>query len=268
MPFSTLLNTTLKQQSLNFTGRVALVIGASKGIGEAVSRVLASHGAEVVLIARNEKKLTNIVDQILKDGFKARFYAADVTSFESVSNVVEQVIRELGSIDFLINNAGTIEPISLILESDSQGWSDSIDVNLKGTYFGIRAVAPHMKREGHGVIINLSSGAASRAIEGWSHYCAAKAGVRILTECVQLELEKFGIRASSLSPGTVATDMQRAIKASGINDVSKLEWDVHIQPEWVGHAVAFLCSPDGAKYSGKEFSLRTSEAKHLLGMTS
>lgn len=254
------------KQEHNFEGRVAVIFGASKGIGEATAQALARQRAKVMLVSRTKEKLERIVSGLNDDGFSSDFFVGDVSNYQDVNLAVDQVISKFGKIDFLINNAGTISPISYLSESNPVDWSHSVDVNLKGTYFGIRATSPNMKKNGFGVIINLSSGAASYPVEGWSHYCAAKAAVKMLTESAHLELSKSGISVISLSPGTVATDMQRSIRDSGINPISQLNWDDHIGTKWVGKAVAYLCGPAGRKFSGKEFSLRSSEAREILGI--
>jgi NAD(P)-dependent dehydrogenase (short-subunit alcohol dehydrogenase family) len=171
-----------------------------------------------------------------------------------------------GGVDVLINNAGLIDPIARIDESDPAAWSKIVDVNLKAPYYLTRLVLPSMLKKGDGTIINISSGAATSALEGWSHYCATKAGLLSLTRCTDKEYRANGIRVIGLSPGTVATDMQVKIKASGINPVSQMDPDAHIPPEWVAKAIAFLCGAGGDDYLGTDFSMKTSEGRQALGL--
>jgi NAD(P)-dependent dehydrogenase (short-subunit alcohol dehydrogenase family) len=124
-----------------------------------------------------------------------------------------------------------------------------------------------MLARGEGTILTISSGAAHSAIEGWSHYCASKAGAAMLTDMVHAEYGNQGIRAIGLSPGTVATQMQKEIKASGINPVSKLEWSDHIPPEWPARTLAWLAGPDGQRYAGQEVSLRDTNIRNAVGLT-
>ena len=130
----------------------------------------------------------------------------------------------------------------------------------------MRYAIPEMVRAGGGTIINISSGAATSALEGWSHYCATKAAVLSLTRVAHKEYADQGVRVVGLSPGTVATDMQVAIRASGINPVSQLDPDAHIPPEWVAKALMWLCSPEADPHLGTDFSIKTDEGRKAVGL--
>ena len=123
-----------------------------------------------------------------------------------------------------------------------------------------------MVARGGGTVINISSGAATSALEGWSHYCSTKAAVLSLTRCADKEYRDSGINVIGLSPGTVATGMQVAIKASGINPVSRLDPSAHIPAEWVARAILYLCGPEGAAFAGQDFSLKTAEGRQRVGL--
>ncbi len=133
-------------------------------------------------------------------------------------------------------------------------------------YHGLRAALPVMEAQGSGVIVNISSGAATGALEGWSHYCSTKAAVLSLTRCADKEVRERGIRVVGLSPGTVATYMQETVRASGINPVSQLDPSVHIPADWPARAVAWLCTEAAADYAGTDFSLKTDEARRMVGL--
>ena len=139
-------------------------------------------------------------------------------------------------------------------------------MNLKGVYHGLRAAIPVMEKAGAGTIVNISSGAATGVLEGWSHYCATKAAVLSLTRAVELEYGDKGIRCVGLSPGTVATYMQRTIKKSGMNPISELEWEDHIPPDWAGRAVVWLCTEDAAGFRGEDVSLREDAIRRRVGL--
>jgi NAD(P)-dependent dehydrogenase (short-subunit alcohol dehydrogenase family) len=130
----------------------------------------------------------------------------------------------------------------------------------------MRAALPVMESAGGGSILTISSGAAHGPVEAWSHYCASKAAVAMLTRCVDLESADKGIRAIGLSPGTVATEMQREIKASGVNPVSQLDWDVHIPADWPARALLWMCSADANDWLGREISLRDEDIRKQVGL--
>jgi NAD(P)-dependent dehydrogenase (short-subunit alcohol dehydrogenase family) len=123
-----------------------------------------------------------------------------------------------------------------------------------------------MVEAGGGTVVNVSSGAATSALEGWSHYCASKAAVLMLTHATHKEYAARGIRVVGLSPGTVATEMQRIIKESGVNPVSRLSWEDHIPPEWAGRAVAYLCTGEADDLLGDDVSLRQEEIRRRVGL--
>ena len=159
-----------------------------------------------------------------------------------------------------------IDPIARLADSDPAEWDRVVDINLKGVYHGLRAAIPAMLNGGGGTVVNISSGAATGALEGWSHYCATKAAVLSLTRCADKEYRAHGIRVVGLSPGTVATEMQISIKASGINPVSQLDPAVHIPPDWAARAVAWLCTGDAADLSGVDFSLKDEAGRRRVGL--
>ena len=248
---------------IDLCGKTAVVTGASRGIGEAAARRLAAAGADVALLARTERDISRIATDI---GSQALALPCDVADPDAVEAAFRAVALQFGSIDIVVNNAGLIAPIARLEDTDPAAWSRVIDVNLKGALYCIRAALTHMKVIGGGVIINISSGAATSALEGWSHYCASKAALAMLTRCVHKEEAENGIRCMGLSPGTVATDMQHVIKASGINPVASLSWEDHIPAEWVGEAIAWLTTDEAASWDGEDFSLKNNEGRRAVGL--
>lgn len=248
---------------MDMTGKTVLITGASRGIGKSAAEVFAAAGANVVLTARSQDAISAAADLI---GGKALAIHCDVSDYTDVANAVEMAVNAFGTLDILINNAGVVEPISHLSEADPEAWSDVIDINLKGVFYGMRAAIPVMIDNGGGTILTVSSGAAHGPVEAWSHYCASKAGAAMLTRCIDKENGAQGIRAMGLSPGTVATEMQRQIKASGINPVSQLEWTDHIPPDWAARALLWMCGPEADSYVGQELSLRDEEIRRKVGL--
>ena len=250
----------------DLSNKVAMVTGANRGIGAATAIKLAEYGATVLLTGRDRASLNDVANIIYAAGGTVGMAICDVSKYDDVQNAVNRCVNDYGSIDILVNNAGTIDPIVKLSESDPEVWGKAIDVNVKGVYHGLRAALPAMAKQGTGSIVNLSSGAASTPLEGWSHYCASKAAAKMLTVAAHKEAFEQGVRVMGLSPGTVATDMMAKIKASGVNQVSQLDWSTHITPEWVAEGIAYLCTPAGDHYVGKDLELRSEEARRLIGL--
>ncbi len=248
---------------MNVAGKTVVITGASRGIGAEAARVFAAAGANVALIARSSDAIEKLSAEI---GAQAIALTCDVASYASVEGAIAKAKETFGSVDILINNAGVIEPISHLASADPDEWGAVIDINLKGVFNGMRAVLPMMIASGGGSILTISSGAAHGPVEAWSHYCASKAAVKMLTECVNKENGADGIRAIGLSPGTVATQMQVEIKASGINPVSQLDWDVHIPTDWPARALLWMCGSDADQYCGQELSLRDEDLRKRVGL--
>ena len=247
----------------DMTGKTVLITGASRGIGSDTARVFASAGANVALIARGGDAIAALADEI---GPQAIAIPCDVGDYSAVASAVTQTVEAFGGLDVLIGNAGVIEPISHLATADPDQWANVININLNGVFFGMRAALPVMLKAGGGTILTISSGAAHGPVEAWSHYCASKAGAAMLTRCVDKENAHAGIRAIGLSPGTVATQMQRDIKASGINPVSQLDWSDHIPADWPAKALLWMCSADADDWIGQEISLRDESIRARIGL--
>lgn len=253
-------------QKLDFSNKVAVIMGASRGIGLATAQVLAQYNAAVVLTGRDLKTLEEAANPLRETGLDAQTVVCDVSDYDSVTAAIEEIMTSKGKIDILVNNAGLIEPLTHLVDSDPALWGLAADVNYKGVYHTMRAVLPHMIANGSGIIVNMSSGAANSALPGWSHYCSGKAAAKKLTEVAHREVGEKGVRVVGLSPGTVATSMMEKIRDSKINVVSHLDWNQHIPPSWAGEAVAFLFGPDGQDYAGTDFSIKTPEGRRRVGL--
>ncbi|CUH69911.1 3-oxoacyl-[acyl-carrier-protein] reductase FabG [Thalassovita autumnalis] len=244
-----------------FKNKTVLITGASRGIGEAASRLYAEAGANVVMMARSGDRIAAIAEEI-----GAMALTGDVASYADMQGAIAQTVARFGSLDILINNAGVIEPIGPLADVTPEGWGAVIDINAKGVFNGMHAALPVMAQAGGGTIITISSGAAHNALEGWSAYCTSKAGAAMLTRCADLEYRGKGIRIMGLSPGTVATQMQKDIKASGINAVSQLNWEDHIPADWPARCLMWMCGPAGDDLLGQEVSLRDEDVRKAVGL--
>ena len=250
----------------SLTGQVAFVTGASRGIGAATALQLAREGAAVILAARDEAACQTHAAAIKQAGGQALAVACNVADRVAVEESFAIATQTLGAPTILINNAGIIDPVSHLSDADPDAWTQVIDINVNGVFYTMRAVMPAMIAAGTGTIVNISSGAATSALEGWSHYCASKAAVLQLTRIAHKEAGPKGVRVVGLSPGTVATDMQRVIKASGVNPVSQLNWEDHIPPEWPAKAIAYLCTPAADDLLGDDVSLRSEDIRLCGGL--
>lgn len=247
-------------------GKVIVITGAGRGIGAAAAEAMAAEGARLLLLARSPEGITDLATRLRRSGARVEAMTCDVARFSQIQAAIGHASDYLGGLDALINNAGVIDPIGPLAGGDPEGWDRLIDTNLKGVYHGLRAALPVMRARGGGVIVNVSSGAARNPMEGWSAYCASKAGAAMLTRCAHLENKGAGIRVFGLSPGTVATDMQRKIKASGINPVSQMDFSQHAPVTVPAKALVWLCTEAAAPFAGEEISLRDPETRARIGL--
>jgi 3-oxoacyl-[acyl-carrier protein] reductase len=239
----------------SLAGKVIIVTGGNRGIGAAASIALGAAGATVIVTARDGAKAAEVAREISGQGGRAQSAELDVSGFAAVETLVGETIRALGRVDALINNAGVIEPIATVAESDPAEWARNIQINLTGAYHPIRAVLPGMIANGGGTIVNLSSGAAMRPLDGWGAYCSAKAGLAMLTRAVMLENTANKIRVFGFQPGTTDTDMQVTIRASGINPVSKIPREKLTPVALPAAAIVYLCTAAADDLNGQEVNL-------------
>ncbi|MGA1760863.1 MAG: SDR family oxidoreductase [Paracoccaceae bacterium] len=246
-----------------FDKKTVIVTGASRGIGEATARAFAAAGANVILAARSHDAIHKIAAEI---GGTALACAGDIADPAFSQTLVDNAITRFGGVDILINNAAALQPIAHMADADPAAWSELIDINVKGVFYAMQAVLPQMVKQGDGTVLTISSGAAHHPLEGWSAYCASKAAAAMLTDMLHLEYASKGIRAMGLSPGTVATQMQKDIKASGINPISQLDWSDHIPPEWPAKTILWMCGDVRDDIAGLEISLRDENIRRRVGL--
>lgn len=195
---------------IDLTGKKALVTGGSKGIGSAICHELAACGADVFINYYSHKEAAEQLAGEIEHKYnvKARTGGADVSSSEEVKKLFELVDSELGDIDILVNNAGT-ESIVHVLDMEEREWDRVIDTNLKGPLLCSQEAGRRMENKGGGVIINISSIHDIVPRKGLVHYCAAKAGLKMFSKCLSLELAESNIRVVSVAPGAIETEMNR-----------------------------------------------------------
>ncbi len=168
--------------------------------------------------------------------------------------------------DILVNNAGVIGPIGRILDVSPEDWGRNIQTNLIAAFHATQTALRHMVAKGGGTVVNLSSGAAHRPMEGWSAYCSGKAGLAMLTRSVHLEYGGQGIRCFGFAPGVVDTDMQGSIRASGINPVSQIPRENLAPAHEPAEAIAWLCTPAADALAGQELDVRNPDLRKSVGL--
>ena len=238
-------------------GKVVLVTGASRGIGKATALDCASRGAVVWVISRDGAECEKVAEEIRKAGGQAFARACDVTEYAAVERLVREIVDAHGRLDALVNNAGAIEPIAYVWDADPEEWARSITVNLVGVYNGCRAVLPHFKEAGGGVIVNVASVAAIKGIPDRAAYSASKGALVSLTKAMAADYIKDNIRVNCVCPGTTFTEgLAERIKASPDPEAALAEF-VRRQPmgrlgkeEEIAHAILFAACDEAAFMTG------------------
>lgn len=228
---------------INLDGKVALITGASRGIGKACALYFAKAGAVVVINYNKTKNLDKLVEECGSFGVKALSFKADISSRSDCKKMVAFTIKNFGRIDILVNNAGvwTYAPIDKMTDKIL---NDTLNINLRGVFYLTREVVPFMKKEKSGNIINISSTAGQRGEAEHSHYAASKGAIISLTKSLATELASWNIRANCVAPGWVYTDMSKAALKS--KERKKILGTIPLRrvgtPEEIAGAVLFLAS--------------------------
>lgn len=235
-------------------GQVAIITGASRGIGKATAFALASEGAKIVVnYATNGEAAEAVVNTILAAGGEAIAIQADVSKAEQVEEMVKTTLDKWGRIDILVNNAG-ITRDTLLLRMKLEDWQAVIDLNLTGVFLCCKAVSKVMLKQKGGVIINVSSVAGQMGNPGQANYSAAKAGVIGLTKTLAKELASRGIRVNAVAPGFIETDMTSGLQAEEILKLIPL--NRFGKPEEVAGMIRFLAADPASHYiTGQVFNV-------------
>ncbi len=231
--------------------KVAIVTGASRGIGKTLALSLAGEGAKVVLSARNAEALEALAAEIIGQGREAIAVPGDVSVSGDADRLIEQAVAKFGRVDILVNNAGVTRD-GLLLRMKDDDWDAVLDINLKGAFLCTRAAAKVMSKQKYGRIINISSVVGEMGNAGQANYCASKAGLLGLTKSVARELARRNVTVNAVTPGFIVTDM-----TDGLPEKAREELAAQIplgrfgDPADIAHAVVFLASERSGYITGQ-----------------
>ncbi len=240
------------KNSIYLEGRSAIVTGGSLGIGTAIALKLAEFGANVAINYRKHKEeAEEVIKKVKAMGRKGLVVQADISNFSDAGKMVDDVKKEFGGLDILVNNAG-INWDGVIWKMTEEQWDSVIDINLKGYFNYIRAVAPIFREQKSGKIVNVTSINGLRGKFGQANYSASKAGIIGLTKTVAKELGKYGINVNAVAPGLIETDMMK----QATEEVRKMAIEEIVLkriglPEEVADVVAFMCSEMARHITGE-----------------
>ena len=236
--------------NIDLSNRVALVTGSTRGIGRSIAELLASCGAKVAVSGRDLARARAAADQI---GLGARGFAADVADSSAVTKLVEDVERELGSVDILINNAGFTRD-NIVVRLKDEDWDAVLDANLRGAFVAIRAASRGMMKRRWGRIVNISSIVGLMGNKGQANYAASKAGLIALTKSVAKELGSRNILVNAIAPGFIDTEMTGAMSEDARKILTaQIPLERLGTPSDVAAIVAFLASEHAAYITGQVF---------------
>ena len=239
---------------MRLSGKTAIVTGARRGMGRAISLALAREGADVVVSDISQEDCQRVVDEIERLGRKGLAVRCDVSSGSDVEAMVRKTVAEFGGVDILVNNAGIIS-YKPFLELTEEDWDKTLNVNLKGQFLCARAAAKEMVKNKQGRIINIasiSSGGCGIAFPLIAHYTASKGGVVALTEALALELTSQGINVNAICPGAIDTEMAKGAKESGQLEqvLARVPKRRLGKPEEIANLAVFLASEESEYISG------------------
>ena len=238
----------------SLAGRIGVITGASKGLGKAMALALGGAGVKLALVSRNKEQLEGVAEEIRQRGGSAEVFVADVTSEEQVKRLETEVVTKLGRPHILINNAG-INIRKTVTDFTLAEWRAVLDTNLTSAFLLCRAFVPHMKGQGYGRILNLTSIMSHVALGHRTAYCASKSGLLGFTRALALELAPEKITVNGISPGPFATEMNMPIlqnPEANAQFISKIPLGRWGKVEEIGRLALYLCSEDSGFITGTD----------------
>jgi 3-oxoacyl-[acyl-carrier protein] reductase len=240
---------------INLENKVAIVTGASRGIGKVISEQIAKLGAKAICVSRSLADIEKVAEGINKQDFTAIAMACDISDGNQFQELANSVIEKYGSVDILVNNAGVTKD-NLIIRMSDDDWNIVIDTNLKGAFNGTKAVTRHMMRQRSGRIINISSVVGLIGNAGQANYAASKAGLFGLTKATAKELASRGITANCIAPGYIETDMTNRLPEKIKNAlIEQIPLGRIGQAIDIAATVCFLASDEAGYITGQTFTV-------------
>ena len=257
---------------MKLAGKAAIITGAGRGIGRAITLAFAQEGADVLVASRTLSEVAKTTEEARALGRHALALKVDVSNRDEVERMVAQALEEFGKLDILVNSAGIYGAIGPLVDNDPEKWVQTVRINLFGSFFCARAVLPVMIRQRRGKIINLSGGGASSPLPNFSAYAASKAAIVRLTETLAEEVKGFNIQVNAIAPGAVNTRLTDEILAAGaaageqaLTVARRVKEKEGVTPEAAGELAVFLASDDSDGLTGRLISAVWDDWKSMNG---
>ena len=239
----------------SLSGKIAVVTGASQGIGEVVAEKLSEAGAHVVCIARSTEKIKKIVEKINNSGFKASYISCDISNGKKFTDAITNIFSEFKSLDILVNNAGVTRD-ALLMRMNEEQWDTVLETNLKGAFHGMKAAVRPMMKKKSGRIINITSIVGLTGNAGQANYAASKSGLIGMSKSIAKEVATRGITVNCIAPGWIETKMTENLPEKSRDELLKRIPQARTgRPEDIAYAVLFLASDEANYITGQTITV-------------